>query len=498
MIDIIIQSFLPLIVPVLAALVILVVGAVLPKARLLFWLSLVALLIGSWTLNPLDAGGAWTIGNLFLFDSFGVFFIRALYAVTLVVAILGVGSLDKDTPSPEVFYAVLLFALVGMAIVVSTTHFAVFFLGLEIYTACLYILIAFFSNRPSGDEAAIKYLILGAVSSGFILLGIALLYLGFGSLEIPVVAERLLNAAALDLPDNTAIWLAGSLCLFIGVGFKLSLVPFHMWAPDVYQGAPTAVTALIATASKMAILAIAIRYLSLFSNGAELTNMLIPIVVASIVIGNLLALFQQNLKRLLAYSSIAHMGYAFVPLCLHGTTAWSASLIYLFTYVLTALAAFALIVMEEGEHADAGSFDHYRGLGHQRPLRASGIALVFFSLAGIPMTAGFIGKWSIFQAALAGQQWLLVGAVIAGAGLGAFYYLRVVANLYFVERRAEAKDVPFACPVIVKFIVVVLLLKILVVGLYPEPLFHQVKRISPDQTLYGAACCQSSDSETQL
>lgn len=182
---------------------------------------------------------------------------------------------------------------------------------------------------------------------------------------------------------------------------------------------------------------------------------------------------------------VAHLGYAFVPLCIGGFTAWSASLIYLVTYIITALAAFSLIILEEGETETAGDLEHYRGLGHRKPIRAAGIALAFFSLAGIPMTAGFIGKWSIFQSALAGEQYLLVGAVIAGAALGVFYYLRVIASLYFSEK--EKVPATIAMSPILRFVIFVLLITVLFIGIYPEPLLTHVSQVAPGSDQYDFA-----------
>ncbi len=479
MIKLLLTSFAPLMIPAIAGTALLIIGAAMKQKRWLAWLCIGALAAGLYSLTRLETSGSMAVGQLFIFDPIGLFFIKILYAVAIVIALLGYCALDKSVDSREIFYGLLLFCLVGMATVVSTTHLAVFFLGLEIYSACLYVLIAFYANRSIGTEAAVKYLILSAVSSGFVLLGIALFYLGYGTLDLPGIAE----AAAQS--SDPILWLTGTLCLFVGVCFKLSLAPFHMWAPDVYQGAPTSVTALIATGSKVAIFGLVLRYLSLFNHSAEFTQILVVIVVASIIIGNLLALFQQNLKRLLAYSSIAHLGYAFVPLCVGA--AWSASLIYLVTYVVTALTAFAVLLLSEGDSEEAGDLENYRGLGHRKPLYAAGLALSFFSLAGIPMTAGFIGKWSIFQSALAGEKYFLVAAVIIGAALGAYYYLRVVASLYFSEKQAGVGGWRPSPTLVI--VVMVLLAKVLVIGLYPEPLLHQIKHVSPGEERYGATCC---------
>lgn len=487
MMKLLMTSFAPLLIPAVAGTILLIIGGAVGNRRWISLLGVAALLAGLYTLSPLEQSNSLTIGQLFIFDPLGVFLIKVLYVITIVVALLGHTVLDRTVPSREVFYALLLFCLVGMATVVTAKHLVVFFLGLEIYSACLYVLIAFFSDRRSGTEAAVKYLILGAVSSGFVLLGIALLYLSFGTLELQAIAD------AVSQTSDPTLWLAGTLCLFVGVGFKLSLAPFHMWAPDVYQGAPTSVTALIATGSKVAIFGFVVRYFALFEHSAEFTQGLVIIVIASIVVGNLLALFQQNLKRLLAYSSIAHLGYAFVPLCLGA--AWSASLIYLITYVVTTLAAFSVILLVEGESETAGELETYRGLGHRKPLYAAGLALSFFSLAGIPMTAGFIGKWSVFQSALAGGQYILVAAIMVGAALGAFYYLRVVASLYFSEKTVAVRQWK-PSPLLVT-LVIILLAKLLVIGLYPEPLLQQVRRVTPGGELYGAACCVSEKHENK-
>ncbi len=481
MIAMMLKPFAVFLWPLLGGLFILLSGAAKIKAKALGALTLLVLVVGLLSLCPLY-GSTVSVSTLFTIDPLGQFFTALLFAATFVVALLGMYSLDKSQ-APEVFFACLLFCTIGMSVVTMTEHLAVFFLGLEIYTACLYILIAFFPERKAGTEAAIKYLVLGGISSAFILLGIGLLYLGFGSLELPVIAERLTTP---NSQVQATLWLPGTLCLFVGLGFKLSLVPFHMWAPDVYQGAPTSVTTLIASGSKLAMVAFAIRYLTGFQDGPELHALLTLMIVASVVVGNLLALYQPNLKRLLAYSSIAHIGYALIPLATGES--WHASLIYIVTYLATVLATFTLLFLAEGDDPVAGNLKNYRSLGQQRPLLAAGIALCFFSLAGIPMTAGFIGKWSVFQSALVAKQYLLVGTIAVGALIGAFYYLRVVATLYFGSAEENRPNKVALRPVLVG-LSIILLLKVLAIGLYPEPLFQEV-RVTADQTgKNGFPCC---------
>lgn len=460
------QNLLPIIIPASAGLVVLLLGAGKVSTRWLFRVTLFGLVAGMVSLWLVSSPLPQTVGSLLTFDPLSTFFLWLLYGATFVVTLFAADSITEGT-SHEIFYSILLFSLTGMATVATAVHLAAFFLGLEIYTVGLYILIGY---RSSGLEASVKYLILGAISSGFILLGMAFLYLEFGTLELHPLAELLVDPASFV---SSEIWLLGTALLFVGVGFKLTLVPFHMWAPDVYQGAPTSIAAWIATGSKAAVVAVVIRYLSLSMNGPAFIRILEILVIASLVIGNLLALQQTNLKRLLAYSSIAHLGYALVPLCVGGPAAWSATTLYLVTYMVTVLGAFGLIIAHEGDPQDGGDLANYRGLIHTDPWKAIAMAVVFFSLAGIPMTAGFIGKWSIFQVALSGERYLLAGAVVIGASLGVFYYLRVIATLYFSP--AEEKPIMNrSIPVPVGIGLAVSLVGIFAIGLFPEPLLQLI------------------------
>lgn len=464
----ILQTLLPVIIPGVAGVVILLLGALRVSKQVLFGLSLVALIGGGVSLTQIDTSMPWVIHHFVTIDRFGCFMMAILYLTTLIILLLNKQLMDASESPAEVFYAVILFALTGMGIVSWTDNLAAFFLGLEIYTACLIILIAFHRSRSISLEAAIKYLIMGGVSSGLILLGIGFLYFGFGSLELTKIAGDLQSSSAVT---QQGLWWLGATLLFAGASFKLSLVPFHMWAPDVYQGAPTLIAAFIATASKTAILAIVIRFLVLFGPLTDFTQLLQIIVIASLIIGNLLALYQKNLKRLLAYSSIAHIGYAAVPLCIGGDNAWPSALIYLISYIATVLTAFGFIVAEEGDAADSGDLDHYRGLGHERPLQAAGMAIAFFSLAGIPLTAGFIGKWSVLTVGLTGHNTWLIVAFIFGAAIGAFYYLRVIGTIYFSAPQRALPAQRFSLSLLLG--ISIGLIGILIIGLYPEPLFQK-------------------------
>jgi len=487
------QSLLPVIIPSVVGIAILLLGALHASRQVLFALSLLALFVGGITLIQIDTSMPWVIHRFITIDRFGCFMMAILYATTFIVLLLNKQLIDDSDSLPEVYYAVTLFALTGMGIVCWTNNLAAFFLGLEIYTACLIILIAYHRKRSISLEAAIKYLIMGGVSSGFILLGIGFLYFGFGSLELTKIAGAL---QATSTVSEQGLWWVGASLLIAGACFKLSLVPFHMWAPDVYQGAPSLVAAFIATASKTAILAILIRFLVLFGPITDFAQLLEIVVIASLIIGNLLALYQKNLKRLLAYSSIANIGYAALPLCIGGDNAWPSTLIYLITYIVAVLAAFGFIVAEEGDAAECGDLDHYRGLGHERPFQAAGMAIAFFSLAGIPLTAGFIGKWSVLTIGLAGQKTWLIVAFIFGAAIGAFYYLRVIGIIYFATPQRAFPTQNFSPTLLAGIILSVL--GILVIGLYPEPLFQQVAaatqeflRESAGSLIIskGASCC---------
>jgi NADH-quinone oxidoreductase subunit N len=396
-------------------------------------------------------------GSFFAPDGYARLFIGLILIAALSVAAFSAPYLERRDPRArrEEFCILLVLASLGAAALVAARHFLAFFLGLELLSVSLYALIAF-PRREAGIEAAIKYLVLAGASSAFLLFGMALLYARTGTLDLAEIGQALAGCSAYARAgagaacDATA--LAGVALLMVGFGFKLGVVPFHMWTPDVYQGAPAPVTAFVATASKGAVAALLLRYaigLGLVP-GAPLATLLAWIAGASMIAGNLLALRQTSLKRLLAYSSIAHLGYLLTALVAGGPLAARAVGFYLIAYTATTLAAFGVIAsLSRGGDpgGDHDALDEYRGLGRRDPARAAILALALLSLASLPLTAGFAGKFLIVAAGVAARRWALVVLLAAGSAIGIFYYLRVAGALYLRdapegETRAPRRATP--------------------------------------------------------
>ncbi|MBI1846404.1 MAG: NADH-quinone oxidoreductase subunit N [Candidatus Rokubacteria bacterium] len=374
-------------------------------------------------------------------DGYALFFdIVIAYAAALVV-LLSMDYLRRRGAESGEYYALVLFAACGMMLLASAGDLIIVFLGIELMSLSLYVLAGLFKSRRQSSEASMKYFLLGVFASAFLLYGIALLFGAAGSTNFERVA-----AAAARNPHDTLL-LIGVALLLVGFGFKISSVPFHMWAPDVYEGAPTSVTALIATGSKAAAFAALIRFLTtaLRPLQPDWTALLWILAALSMTVGNVVAIAQTNLKRMLAYSSIAHVGYMLVGLVAGGPQGTSAILFYLFAYVFTTAGTFGVLTLCERtggtpEPDGDGAVDvrEYAGLGRRSPALAFALTFFLLSLVGIPPLAGFFGKFYLFGAAVrAGYVWLAVIAVLNSA-VAAYYYLRVVVYMYMREPEGAA------------------------------------------------------------
>ncbi len=361
-------------------------------------------------------------------DGYALFFFGLISAASFAVALLAYGYLRNRDIDKEEFYVLLLVATLGAMILAASSHFASFFLGLEVLSIALYALIAYFGDRPLPVEAGIKYLVLAASSAAFLLFGIALVYADLGTMDF----ARIEHILAANPNPNLTLLLPGVALVVTGIGFKLALVPFHMWTPDVYQGAPAPVTAFVATVSKGGMFALLLRYFaqSGINRFAPALLVFTIIAIASMLAGNLLALLQSNVKRILAYSSIAHMGYLMVALEVGGAIGASAVVFYLVAYFIMTLGAFAVVTVLSAEHRDADQMEDYRGLFWRRPVLALVFTAMLLSLAGIPMTAGFLGKFYILAAGAAAGSWALILILVIASTIGLFYYLRIVVILY--------------------------------------------------------------------
>ncbi len=450
---------------------------------------------------------------LFIFDTHAVFYMGLIFAASFAVIWISYGYFrNQRDPLPEgkrirgiraprlqayivyarrsivvpvggeerneELYVLLLCATTGAAVLTVSRHFISFFLGLEVLTVPLYVLISYLRSREQCIEAGVKYLILAAASSAFLLFGMALLYAESGSMEFSVIGDRI-GCDGAHLP----VILAGTALLTVGIGFKLAVVPFHMWTPDVYEGAPAPVTAFIATVSKGAVFALLLRLspmMDMVSSGVVI-SIFSGIAVASMLAGNLLALLQNNVKRILAYSSIAHLGYLLVAYAAGGGLAHEAVAFYLAAYFITTLGAFGIVALLSDGPRDAELLDDYRGLFWRRPLVSLCFTAMMLSLAGIPLTAGFVGKFYIIAAGVKSSLWLLVFMLVLGSVIGLYYYLRIIVAMYTrVEAPVETAMRPALPPsfsLAGALVLAVLTLLLVWYGVYPAGLMEIVGKL---------------------
>lgn len=400
-------------------------------------------------------------------DRYALLYTGLLLVATLAVAALSHGYLARREPEPGAFWLLLMLGALGGAVVVSSTHFGSFFLGFELLTVPLVALIAYTAEDERPVEAGLKYLVLAGASSAFLLFGMALTYAELGTMEFRAIAVA--SAAG----GREAVLLAGLAMILTGIGFKLAVVPFHMWTPDVYQGAPAPVTAFVATVSKAAIVGLLVRYFTEADASAwpSVSAALSLVAIASILAGNLLALAQDSVKRLLAYSSIAHLGYVLVAFLAAGDPGREAVTFYVVAYVATSLAAFGIVTVLSPGDRDADAIGDFRGLFWRRPGLALTFTAALLSLAGMPLTAGFLAKFLVLTAGVGAALWPLVLALVAGSAIGIFYYLRVVVALY----TAAPADAEWPAPSLAGAITLgAVVLVIVGLGVYPSPVLRLI------------------------
>lgn len=406
--------------------------------RLAAGLSLAGLALTLAVLPGVAGSAAPPVAPLLVIDAYALFYIGLLSAATLVVVVLSYGYLERLPGRREEFYLLLTLAAFGCAVLTASNHFVSFFLGLEILSVSLYGLVAYLRTTRTALESGVKYLILAAASAAFLLFGMALIYAALGTMDF--------TAMTAVLAGKTQEWnpllLGGFAMVVIGAGFKLAVAPFHMWAPDVYQGAPAPVTAFLTTVSKGAMVALLLRYARYggLLDYPSVALVLGLIAVASMFLGNLLALLQDNVKRLLACSSIAHLGYLLVAVIAASREGSHAVTFYLVAYFITSLGIFGIITALSDERREADDLDDYRGLFWRRPWVSGALTLMLFSLAGIPLTAGFVGKFYVLAAGVLSDLWVLVILLVASSVIGLYYYLRFIITLYLSAPEAEPRS----------------------------------------------------------
>lgn len=400
-------------------------------------------------------------------DDYALVYIGMILSAAAGVTLMAYGYLREARQPSEELYLLLLLATFGACVMAAADHFVSFFLGLEVLSVSLYALIGYTRDRPRSVEAAVKYLILAGATSAVLLFGMALVYAQTGSMSFAVVGARLAGATG-----ATGLLVPGLALMLVGIGFKLALVPFHLWTPDVYEGAPAPVTALVATVSKGAMFAVLLR---LFAPAAAAWSPGLLwcfglLAGLSMIAGNVLALMQDNLKRIIAYSSIAHLGYALVAFIAGGRFGAEAVTFYLMAYFVTILVAFGVVTALSEPGGEPELLQTYRGLAWRRPWAATALVGSMLSLAGIPLTAGFIGKIFLASAGVSEGRWGLVLLLVAGSAIGLFYYLRVVAAVFAAPAEEAGHRRTALAPWPAMFSVSVFLVVLVWLGVYPAPL----------------------------
>ncbi len=452
------------------AILILLLAALAPKGRKSYFplLSLLGLALaafqtyGLWDRHGLD------FARMVYLDNFAFFFYALFILSTALTVLISHPYLEEYDKNLGEYYALLLFATVGMMLMSAGAHLIVIFLGLEIMSIAIYILAGLFREDEKSNEAALKYLLLGAFSSAFLLFGLALLYgAAGGTLFLNDLAQRLSG----DNPLRPLAFLALAL-LIVGFGFKIASVPFHMWAPDVYEGAPTSVTAYMSVGVKAAAFAAFARVLFLAFPAMKIdwNIVLWVLAVATMTLGNVVAIAQTNIKRMLAYSSIAHAGYLLVALVAANQLGAVSLLYYLLVYALMNLGAFGVVIVVGRKKDSYLDINDYSGLGFQHPALAAAMALFMFALAGIPPTGGFVGKFYIFSAAVqAGYLWLAIIGVL-NTLVSVYYYLRITVLMYMRPAAPALGPVSFSPGLTA--VLIVTAAGVLLLGIFPSFLYN--------------------------
>tara|TARA_R110002167_G_scaffold19055_6_gene70724 strand:- start:5158 stop:6630 length:1473 start_codon:yes stop_codon:yes gene_type:complete len=423
------------------------------------------------------------VTRLMKVDNYGNVAFILILAASIVVGLLSSAWLTNSVEVHDEFFILLQLVVLGAGVLVMSDHFASLFLGFELLSIALVGMVGYCRDSQYSVESSFKYLILSASASSFMLLGIAFIYSQSGSLSFAAQAE----------PVYSLFYSSGILLFLVGIAFKLSLAPFHLWTPDVYQGAPTPVTLLLATVSKIAMFVVLMKFWfsqsSLIANDNSVIStlhLMSALAILSMLIGNILALKQQNIKRLLAYSSIAHMGYLLIVLMIISPQsvdfASQSALFYLAAYVLATVSLFIVLQFTQynhvnGERGTEQNISDWQGMFWTNRLLALLIIVAILSLAGIPLTAGFIGKFYVLNVAVQAQQWWLIAALIGGSGIGLFYYLRIVFTLFdgiAAEKKSgvEHSTVGSQLTPVVSVSVIMFTILGVVLGVYPDLLVN--------------------------
>ena len=430
-------------------------------------------------------GGAFAPSNvmgMFMVDPFSMLYQLVIVVAALACCTLSHAYIENYTDNREELYILMLCSVAGAMLMVASSHYASFFISLELMSIPVYGLLAYTHQRSRSLEAGIKYLVLSATASAMLLMGMAYIYAYTGSLSFYDNVQALMQAI------QQPMVILGLGLIICAVAFKLSLAPFHKWTPDVYAGAPAPIATFLATVAKVATIGLFVRYM--LTSGAILIDSIVTIItiiaVLSILVGNFLAVRQVNLKRILGYSSIAHFGYLLIGLISMTYASLGNVTVYVITYVLTTIGAFGVVALMSSPYNndnEAESLADYRGLFWRRPILTATLTVMMLSLAGIPLTAGFIGKFLVVMAAVTTQHWFLAAMIIVGSGIGLYYYLRVMVVMYMTPPDTPRIDADKHWGQKVGGIMVLAAaLAVLVMGVYPDPIIKmalQAEILSP-------------------
>jgi NADH-quinone oxidoreductase subunit N len=430
-----------------------------------YFLTIATLIACAFLVVMAPVGAVYTFNEMFVRDPMAdvlKVFVCIAVASILIYARAYVGARGMYRGE---YFVLSLFAVLGMMVMISAAHLLLLYLGLELLSLALYSMVALQRDSRSATEAAMKYFVLGALASGLLLYGMSMIYGATGTMHLGQIAASISSA------ENPKVWVLGLGVAFIvsGLGFKLGAVPFHMWVPDVYQGAPTAVTLFIGSAPKLAAFALVMRLLvsGLEALVADWQQMLVILSVLSLAIGNLTAIVQTSIKRMLAYSTISHMGFLLLGVLAGDLNGYGSAMFYVVVYVLMSLAAFGMVLLLSRDGFEADAIDDFKGLNQRSPWYAFLMLLTMFSMAGVPPTVGFYAKLSVLQAAFSAGYVVLTVVAVLFSLIGAFYYLRIVKLMYF---DAPADMTPILPQPDMRLLLSVNGLAMLVLGVLPQPL----------------------------
>ncbi|MFQ5913158.1 MAG: NADH-quinone oxidoreductase subunit N [Nitrospinota bacterium] len=460
---------------------VLLVDLFVPRERKGFmgFLTLAGVVVTGFFLAQLAGTDVKLFGGMYRVDDFSTFFKFIFLGVTVLTVLISFRYLQVEDINLGEYYALVLFSAIGMMVMASGNDLLTIYIGLELLSIPIYILVGFMKRDLVSQEGGVKYFLLGIFSSGIILYGIALAYGATGTIYLDGLRETLAKTSGRDPLMTLAIIL-----LTAGFAFKIALVPFHMWAPDAYQGAPTSITAFMSVGTKVAAFAALVRvFMVAFGDSREQWTILLWLfAVVSMTWGNIAAMVQSNLKRLMAYSSIAHAGYILIGLVVGTKIGITSILLYSAAYLFTNLGAFAMVILLCRQNFRGDQLEDFRGLARQHPWPALALLIFFLSLAGIPPTAGFVGKFYLFAAAIDSQFYWLAGIAVANSVLSLYYYFRVVMLMYMQEPSGRIQTSnSFALALGIAIMVA----GVFAIGVYPYP-FLEAARVSV-AGLLGAA-----------